>query len=36
VRIRVQNQAAGAWTGIDVGDRVWVTWSEEAARVLLD
>jgi putrescine transport system ATP-binding protein len=36
VRVRVQNMAAGAWTGIAVGDRVWVSWPEEAARVLLD
>jgi spermidine/putrescine transport system ATP-binding protein len=36
VRVRVQNQAAGDWTGINVGDRVWVSWTEEAARVLLD
>jgi hypothetical protein len=31
VRVRVQNVAAGSWTGIAVGDRVWVSWPEEAA-----
>jgi spermidine/putrescine transport system ATP-binding protein len=36
VGVRVQNQAAGTWTGIAPGDRVWVAWQEEAARVLLD
>jgi spermidine/putrescine transport system ATP-binding protein len=36
VRVRVQNVAAGAWSGVAVGDRVWVSWPEEAARVLLD
>jgi spermidine/putrescine transport system ATP-binding protein len=36
VRVGVQNQGDGAWTGITVGDRVWVSWPQEAARVLLD
>ena len=36
IRVRVQNQAAGAAAVFAVGDRVWVSWPEEAARVLLD
>jgi len=36
VRVRVQNQGTGTSTGFAVGERVWVSWPEEAARVLLD
>jgi len=36
VRVRVQNQAAGAGSSAAVGDRVWVSWPAEASRVLLD
>jgi spermidine/putrescine transport system ATP-binding protein len=35
VRVRVQNQSAGP-SGIAVGESVWVSWPEEAARVVLD
>jgi hypothetical protein len=36
VRVRVQNQVAGAGGGFAVGDHVWVSWPEGAGRVLLD
>jgi spermidine/putrescine transport system ATP-binding protein len=36
VRVRVQNQGTGTSTDFAVGERVWVSWPEEAARVLLD
>jgi spermidine/putrescine transport system ATP-binding protein len=36
VRVRVQNQAAGLPALAQSGDSVWVSWSEEAGRVLLD
>jgi spermidine/putrescine transport system ATP-binding protein len=36
VRVRVQNQEGGAAANFAAGERVWVSWPEEAGRVLLD
>jgi spermidine/putrescine transport system ATP-binding protein len=36
IRVRVLNQAAGMPVLARVGETVWVTWPEEAGRVLLD